>query len=89
MKRWQIGLGALLAVAGIVAWKAEPLAMAWFSATTTKTTLDERIDLIAEGIEIHVPEGAGPFPVVLQFHGCAGIRPPFHAQWEKVDNDAG
>jgi dienelactone hydrolase len=35
------------------------------------------------------PEGAGPFPVVLQLHGCAGIRAPFQQQWAAVANKAG
>ena len=57
---------------------------------TAKAPLAERMALIEKGIVVHLPEtGDGPFPVVLQFSGCAGVRAPFHAQWAKVATDAG
>src|SRR5262249_37198936 len=45
----------------------------------------ERLMASAEVIR---PEGEGPFPIVLQFHGCGGI-PSSQAQYAEVARDAG
>ena len=70
--------------------KAEPLMLGWLDLRTNKTDLSERIDLISSHAAVHLPsEGTAPFPVVLQFHGCAGMRQPFQEQWAEIANDSG
>ena len=64
--------------------------MAYFASKADKATLSERMDLLTPALEIHLPDdGAAPYPVVLQFHGCAGIRWPFQRQWANVANQQG
>ncbi|MHA7872771.1 MAG: dienelactone hydrolase family protein, partial [Hyphococcus sp.] len=83
-------LAVVIALAAIAYWKREPLMLAWLAGQTEASSFDERLALIRSGAEIRLPaEGSPPYPVVLQFHGCAGIRPPFHDQWADVANDAG
>jgi len=89
MKRWQIALVVVAVLSSLLVWKREPLAMAWFASKLDKTTLDARAALLQDHLEIVTPEGAGPFPVVLQLHGCAGIRAPFQQQWAEIANGAG
>ncbi|WP_411816775.1 dienelactone hydrolase family protein [Hyphococcus sp. DH-69] len=90
MKHWQIGLIVLTIIAGVLFWKREPLVFAWYSGKIEKSTLAERIDLIDDAIEIRLPDNqAAPYPVVLQFHGCAGIRPEFQHQWADIANNNG
>ena len=90
MKRWHLILLGVLAVAGLLYINREPLMMRALDARTPKTDLAAHQQFIGETIKVVLPsEGAPPFPVVLQFHGCAGIRPPFHDQWAEVANNAG
>lgn len=90
MKRWPFALLAIVILGGVLFWKREPLAMGWFASKIEKTTLAERENFLEPYIEVRLPdEGAAPFPVVLQFHGCAGIRKPFHRQWADVANRMG
>ncbi len=84
-----VGLVVALGVALLV-WKREPVMVSLLAMNTDQSSLDERISLIEKGFDVRLPaEGTGPFPVVLQFHGCAGIRQPFHEQWADIANDAG
>lgn len=39
------------------------------------TTVAGHADRIASGFTVMKPDGPGPFPVVLQMHGCAGSQP--------------
>ncbi|MGE0045809.1 MAG: dienelactone hydrolase family protein [Hyphomonadaceae bacterium] len=36
---------------------------------------EARIEALAPHFTIVKPEGPGPFPVALQFHGCGGVKP--------------
>ena len=88
MKR--LGLvGFLIAAALAVFWRIEPIYMSLYSAATPAASFEDRFALIETAVEWRLPDGAGPFPVVIQFHGCAGIRPPFQALWADIANKAG
>lgn len=90
LKHWQLFVLLLTVIAAGVFWKREPLMLSWVAANTEVSSLDERIALLRPAIDIRLPEnGAPPYPVVLQFHGCAGIRAPFQEQWADVANEAG
>lgn len=85
-----IALGLTILIGSVAFLKREPLMMGWLAAQTPATTLDARMALLEDAVEVRLPEeGAAPFPVVLQFHGCAGIRREFHNQWADVATDAG
>ena len=90
MKHWRIILLGILAFAALLFLNREPAMMHWLEARTQKTTLASHQAFIAEAIEVHLPNvGEAPFPVVLQFHGCAGVRRPFQHQWAAIANEAG
>ena len=36
--------------------------------------VDQRIEALLRDSELYKPEGEGPFPIVLQFHGCGGKK---------------
>ncbi len=92
MKRRGLVIALLLVAAlgaGAFAMR-EPLLLSAVAATTQKRTLDDQIALIAPRIEIFAPAaGDGPFPAVIQFHGCSGFRAGWTQAWAKVANDAG
>lgn len=89
MKLWRIALLFLVVITGVAILKREPLAMAYLASKLDETTIDERVALMRDHIEILTPDGEGPFPVVMQLHGCAGIRVPFQHQWAAIANKAG
>ncbi len=77
-------------LAGLLVWRAEPLYLSWLAGKTESSTLEARKTLIAQNIEVHLPEtGDGPFPSVLMFHGCAGPRMAFMRQWADVFTQEG
>lgn len=47
-----------------------------------------RIEALAAGATVVRPEGDGPFPVVMQLHGCGG-RKPLQDRWAEIVRDAG
>lgn len=51
-------------------------------------TFEHRIASLAPHMETVRPAGAGPFPAVLQFHGCGGVKPIQHA-YARAANAAG
>ena len=51
-------------------------------------TLDQRIAALMAHAHVVKPDGPGPFPAVIQLHGCGG-RKPFQATWARVARDAG
>jgi dienelactone hydrolase len=53
-----------------------------------KETVQQRIDALLVGSELYMPEGEGPFPVVLQFHGCGGMK-NLQARWAETARAAG
>ena len=51
-------------------------------------TLDQRIAALAPSSDLLLPEGAGPHPVVIQFHGCGGKK-NHQPRWAEVARKAG
>lgn len=85
MKPWQIIAIAVLVLGAFLYWKREPAMMRFLDWRTPKMTLEARQQLIAGGIEVLTPKtGAASYPVVLQFHGCAGMRRTFHKLWADI-----
>ena len=50
--------------------------------------VDQRIEELLRHSELYKPEGEGPFPLVLQFHGCGGKK-NLQARWAAVAKSAG
>jgi dienelactone hydrolase len=59
-----------------------------FLTGASSEPLDRRIAALVEGADIVKPAGNGPFPVVVQLHGCGGKK-PHQARWAEVARDAG
>lgn len=55
---------------------------------SAKQNLRERIDALLPGSELILPDGEGPHPVVLQFHGCGGKK-KLQGRWAAVARAAG
>ena len=53
-----------------------------------RETVDQRIDALMRDSELYKPAGEGPFPVVLQFHGCGGKK-KLQERWAAVACAAG
>jgi len=53
-----------------------------------KETVQQRIDALLVSSELYMPEGEGPFPVALQFHGCGGKK-NLQARWAETARAAG
>lgn len=84
------GLGALALLAGGAYLNRERLVLAFLGAKLEKRTLAEQQALIEPFIHVFEPTaGDAPFPAVVQFHGCAGYRQDFMAQWAKIATDLG
>jgi len=88
--RWIVGIAVFLLLAGFAAWKIEPILLKASAWRTEKTTLTEHLAFLEDHITVLTPErGEGPFPTVIQFHGCAGLRQQFNETWARRANDAG
>lgn len=70
----------LVALAGML--------MALAPQAFARETVQQRIDALLVGSELYMPEGEGPFPVVLQFHGCGGMK-NLQARWAATARAAG
>jgi len=57
-------------------------------APSTRETVQQRIEALLPGADLILPEGAGPFPVVIQLHGCGGKK-AFQAHWAESAREAG
>lgn len=83
-----IGVPVLLLVFVVIGF--ERIALRYFAWRTPETPLQARIDLLSDAVTVRLPEnGDGPFPVVVQMHGCAGMRDVFHEAWADVANATG
>ncbi|MEO1038989.1 MAG: dienelactone hydrolase family protein [Pseudomonadota bacterium] len=77
---WSLAALAMLAAAGAVRWRA--ILMRLIGAHIPRRAFAEHRALIAGHLQLRLPEGDGPFPVVLLLHGCGGPRDvmPAYAQ---------
>lgn len=91
-RRLAAALAAVIAL-GAGAWavtQREAIMLDRVAARVPDAPLAERRALIEPAMTFHPPtDRASPYPVVVQFHGCAGMRADFMAQWAKVANEAG
>lgn len=46
-------------------------------------TLDHRIAALSPGVDLFLPKGQGPFPVLIQLHGCGGKK-KLQGEWAAV-----
>ncbi len=53
-----------------------------------RPTRKEWAERLLKAATIHKPAGLGPFPLVMQFHGCGGLR-PFQATYAQAALKAG
>ncbi len=90
MRLIAFGLAALALFAAGVFVQREPLMLGWLASRVPQTTLDERAALLEPAMTFHAPEGAAPpWPAVIQFHGCSGLRENFMEQWADAANRQG
>src|SRR5690606_30611938 len=57
---------------------------AWLAAPPDRVPWER----LRTGITVHVPPGAGPFPVAVLLHGCGGVR-PFQEAYVEAALEAG
>jgi dienelactone hydrolase len=57
-------------------------------AVSARETLQQRIDHLLPGADVLMPDGQGPFPVVIQLHGCGG-KGDFQLGWAEQARAAG
>lgn len=60
-----------LAVAGIGGAFAVGHVRGWW---VRRMSVDALAEMLDPHIEVHRPDGPGPFPAVLQMHGCGGVK---------------
>lgn len=76
MRLWVFLVALFVAICG-----AQDIAMA-------RETLDQRIAAMMPHADIVKPDGPGPFPVVVQMHGCGGKK-SFQTTWAEEARKAG
>lgn len=59
-----------------------------FASRFARETLDQRMAALLAGSQLYLPEGEGPHPVVIQMHGCGGMK-NLQARWAEVARAAG
>lgn len=91
MKQWLLGLAAAAAaLAALAFWKGDALLLGFLDWRTPKTDFAEHQAFIKDHVSVLTPDGAAaPYPTVIQFHGCAGMRREFHENWAVRANAAG
>lgn len=88
--------GFLFAAAGVsflvtlAFLQREALVLTALGLSSEKRAMGAQVALLAPGIKVFRPEtGEGPFPVVIQFHGCSGYRADWMKRWSEVATQAG
>ena len=85
---------ALLAVLALVVYasvRAEPFYLDHLARKVPDRSLEALQALLEPSMTFLPPPGAGegPYPAVLQFHGCGGFRPDFMNHWADAAHEAG
>lgn len=62
--------------------------MAVAPTASARETIEQRIEALLPASDVVLPGGRGPFPVVIQLHGCGGKK-DFQARWAEVAQKAG
>ncbi len=87
---WLFGAVITTAVAASGWANRERIVLAARGAEVEQRSLDEQKSLIEPYLRFYRPENTTDrLPAVIQFHGCAGYRDDFMAQWAKVGTDNG
>src|SRR5882672_5137603 len=55
---------------------------------SARETIHKRIDALMQASDVYRPGGEGPFPVVIQLHGCGGKK-NLQERWAAVATKAG
>lgn len=71
MTRWFLLSGAALIVAFLAGCAT---GVAGYDLDPERRDFAEAKQSLQEHMKVYRPDGVGPFPVVLQFHGCGGVR---------------
>ncbi len=64
------------------------LVMAMTPFAFARESLQQRIDALLPAAELILPDGEGPFPLVIQMHGCGGKK-KLQGRWARVAKEAG
>ncbi len=86
MKRILVGLVLLLAsLGGVFAFRGEAIALSWRALDTPDRSFAELDQLLSEAMFIVEPgpEHSAPFPVLIQLHGCGGLKRDRHEAWAR------
>jgi dienelactone hydrolase len=70
-----IGVGALALFLGMLVGVAVYVFGALAGWWARRMTVDELIAFLEPSVRLYKPDGPGPFPAVLQVHGCGGAKP--------------
>jgi dienelactone hydrolase len=88
--------GVLFAAAGVSFLVAlaflqrEALVLTALGLSSEKRAMDAQVALLAPGIRVFRPAaGEGPFPVIIQFHGCSGYRADWMKRWSEIVTRSG
>lgn len=83
-------LAFVLAAGAFLFVNREPLILDAMASKLPRANISVREALIEPYLRFYPPANAEPpYPAVIQFHGCSGVRPPFMEQWAKIANEAG
>ncbi len=81
------GVSFLVALALL---QREALVLTALAFSSEKRTMDAQVALLSPGMKVFRPAaGAGPFPVIIQFHGCSGYRADWMKRWSEIATTAG
>lgn len=86
-------LFVVLAIGIFAAIFGERVLLNWTGSKVPKTSLSQIKTLLEPSMVFRTPDpqthGPGPYPVIVQFHGCAGARLEFQDLWAKAATDNG
>lgn len=81
---WKIALALLLVFFVLLVLRTANWQHGWSVERLEPALLLEKLEA---SLEVFRPEGAGPFPAVIQFHGCGGLKESQRV-WARMFRDA-